>query len=68
MSNNEKTNSLIERLRKTEGRARAINEMRYVNESKWDELYDAARNTPEWSAYCESRGISKSYNYGDVIC
>lgn len=61
------TNAAIARLQKIERRAQKLAEMKDANERAWEAAYEKAKATPEWNAMCESTGIVKHYNYGDII-
>lgn len=61
-------NAVIRKLEKAQKRAKEIANMRDANESRWLEIYDNARKSPEWKTYCAANGICESYNYTDIIC
>ena len=61
-------NKAIEKLKRTEERARVLADQRDANETRWIKQYEAAKKTPEWKAYCTATGTSETYNYGDMIC
>lgn len=56
-------NKEIEKLQKIEKQVKKIAASTLIIQPKFEKALNAAQNTPEWEAYCETIGMPKDYDF-----